>query len=192
MVNKKNILAFLDYNYMPFSKAQCIKRALMVWAAGAALCLVNQPLKLWIAPLVITNVIVSMLFTALVAKFSQTQPARYLRWSILFVYGRAAKPCIISSYDIANRLQLAVGHYINRDAGNMHPRLSPYNAFQHKIREIFKGKLFKGGCLPTNYMRRRRYPCCASLTARAIAECCADCYSLCASNPVFDYGDSKC
>lgn len=42
MVNKKNILAFLNYNYMPFSKAQCIKRALMVWAAGAALCLVNQ------------------------------------------------------------------------------------------------------------------------------------------------------
>ena len=52
MVNKKNILAFLNYNYMPFSKTQCIKRALMVWAAGAALCLVNQPLKLWIAPLV--------------------------------------------------------------------------------------------------------------------------------------------
>ena len=71
---------------MPFSKAQCIKRALMVWAAGAALCLVNQPLKLWIAPLVITNVIVSMLFTALVAKFSQTQPARYLCDGIFYLY----------------------------------------------------------------------------------------------------------
>lgn len=86
MVNKKNILAFLNYNYMPFSKAQFIKRALMVWAAGAALCLVNQPLKLWIAPLVITNVIVSMLFTALVAKFSQTQPARYLCDGIFYLY----------------------------------------------------------------------------------------------------------
>mgnify|MGYP004501215019 CR=1 FL=1 len=86
MVNNKNILAFLNYNYTPFSKAQCIKRALMVWAASTALCLVNQPLKLWIEPMAITNVIVSMLFTALVAKFSQTQFARYLCDGIFYLY----------------------------------------------------------------------------------------------------------
>lgn len=86
MVNNKNILAFLNYNYTPFSKVQCIKRALMVWAANAALCLVNQPFELWIVPLAIANVMVSMLFTALMAKFSQTQSARYLCDGIFYLY----------------------------------------------------------------------------------------------------------
>ena len=86
MVNNKNILAFLNYNYTPFSKVQCIKRALMVWAASAALCLVNQPFELWIVPLAIANVMVSMLFTALMAKFSQTQSARYLCDGIFYLY----------------------------------------------------------------------------------------------------------
>ena len=68
------------------------KARIMVWAAGAALCLVNQPLKLWIAPLVITNVIVSMLFTALGGKV-QPNTARKdiyaMEYSI--VYGRKAE-----------------------------------------------------------------------------------------------------
>ena len=184
MVNNKNILAFLNYNYTPFSKVQCIKRALMVWAASAALCLVNQPFELWIVPLAIANVMVSMLFTALMAKFSQTQSARYLCDGIFYLY--MAVLLNLASYrvmtvQIGSNWLLAIILI-----GMLAICILAYLLIT--LSNIKSGKFLR-----ENYPRAgaSRYPCCASLTARAIAECRADCYSLCASDPVLYCGDTK-
>ena len=44
MVDNKQINAFINYNYIPFNKKQCIKRIILIWLFGAMLSIISNML----------------------------------------------------------------------------------------------------------------------------------------------------
>lgn len=41
-LSAKDVAAFLDYGYVPFSRAQCVRRIFIVLLSGAGLCLIGE------------------------------------------------------------------------------------------------------------------------------------------------------
>ena len=41
-LSTEDIAAYLDYKYVPFSKAQCVRRIFIVLLSGAGLCLIGE------------------------------------------------------------------------------------------------------------------------------------------------------
>ena len=48
MVNNKQINAFINYNYIPFNKKQCIKRIILIWLFSAMLSIISNMKVFWI------------------------------------------------------------------------------------------------------------------------------------------------
>lgn len=78
MVNVEYIIDFVNYNYSPFSKKQCIKRIALVWIASVALCLVGDKSLLWMIPLAIADLLLTLLFVGIILKYSKSKVSRYL------------------------------------------------------------------------------------------------------------------
>ena len=78
MVNVEYIIDFVNYNYSPFSKKQCIKRIALVWIASVALCLIGDKSLLWMIPLAIADLLLTLLFVGIILKYSKSQVSRYL------------------------------------------------------------------------------------------------------------------
>lgn len=86
MVNFEQINAFINYNYTPFNKAQCIKRLFAVWITSAILCFIGSKFILWMLPLGIADLLLSVMFITLVVRYSQSQISRYLCDGIFYLY----------------------------------------------------------------------------------------------------------
>lgn len=82
----EQIDAFLKFNYIPFSKTQCIKRLVLAWAAGAVLCFLGGLAAPWILTAAAVCLLISALFVALTVKYSQSQMSRYLCDGVFWLY----------------------------------------------------------------------------------------------------------
>ena len=85
-MSNEQIEAFLKFNFIPFSKAQCIKRLIIAWAAGAALCFIGGLAAPWILAAAAGCLPISALFAALTVKHSRTQMSRYLCDGVFWLY----------------------------------------------------------------------------------------------------------
>lgn len=47
-LSTEDIAAYLDYNYIPFKKTQCVGRIFIVLLSGAGLCLIRERSLLWL------------------------------------------------------------------------------------------------------------------------------------------------
>ncbi len=86
MVNSEQINAFINYNYIPFDKKQCIKRLLIIWIASTILCFIRKPVLLWVLLLGIVDLLLSIVFIALVVRYSQLQISRYLCDGLFYLW----------------------------------------------------------------------------------------------------------
>ena len=86
MVNNENIDAFINYNYIPFNKAQSIKRIVFMWVSSTILCLIGKQLLIWMLPFALINILISILFITLITKSNDSKLSRYLSDGIFYLY----------------------------------------------------------------------------------------------------------
>lgn len=78
MINEKKIAEFVNYEYKPFSKKECIKRIFLIWVLSTALCLLGQNNLAWFIVLFLINAFITVGFTYLLTKKSQEKSSRFL------------------------------------------------------------------------------------------------------------------
>lgn len=86
MVNNQKINAFIDYQYTPFRKGQCVKRLIIIWLLSAAFCLIGDCAAAWAIFLGVFNVLVSALYIALIVKYAQSKASRFLCDGFFYLY----------------------------------------------------------------------------------------------------------
>lgn len=77
MVNE-NINSFINYNYIPFDKKQCVKRLILLWILSVVVPLIGKLTVLWGITIALADVLIAVLFLILIIKFSQKKSARFL------------------------------------------------------------------------------------------------------------------
>ena len=82
----EDIAAYLDYKYVPFSKAQCVRRIFIVLLSGAGLCLIRERSLLWAVPVGLLSLLITAAFIALMVRFSSLRISRYLCDGIFGLY----------------------------------------------------------------------------------------------------------
>lgn len=85
-LNAEDIAAYLDYKYVPFSRAQCVKRIFIVLLSGAGLCLIRERSLLWAVPVGLLNLLITAAFIVLMVRFSRLRISRYLCDGIFGLY----------------------------------------------------------------------------------------------------------
>ncbi len=86
MINGENVNAFINYNYVPFSKAQAIKRMIMIWISSAVLCFLDKGSMLWVIPTGIVSLSISVFFVVLITKYHFSKNARYMCDGVFYLY----------------------------------------------------------------------------------------------------------
>lgn len=86
MVNSEKINSYLNYNYIPFNKNQCIKRILIMWIFSIIVCFIGNNSILWALLLGMVNIAVTTLFIFLITKYRSLKLSRYLCDSIFYLY----------------------------------------------------------------------------------------------------------
>ena len=97
-MNRTNIQHFLDHQYIPFSKKQCIQRILLIWALSLVPVFVGKQAVTWAFVLAVPNLIISILFVLLILRYPQSRMARYLCDGITFLH--LAVLLMLSAYRI--------------------------------------------------------------------------------------------
>ena len=77
-LNAEDIAAYLDYKYVPFSMAQCVRRIFIVLLSGAGLCLIRERSLLWAVPVGLLSLLITAAFIVLMVRFSRLRISRYL------------------------------------------------------------------------------------------------------------------
>ncbi len=85
MVNKDNIISFLNYNYTAFSKKQRVFRIFWLWILSVLCSIVQVPIALKCAVLLL-GFVISSIFIVLTAKFSKNKVSRYLCDGLFCLY----------------------------------------------------------------------------------------------------------
>ncbi len=85
MVNRGNIFSFLNYNYTPFSRKQCLIRILLIWILSL-LCLIGKFSLILMCILLFFNIVISTVFSVLIIRFSNTKISRYLCDGLFCLY----------------------------------------------------------------------------------------------------------
>ena len=86
MVDRQCIDEFLDYNFIPFNKKQCIKRIFLVWIVSAIVCFIAGRYVFWIVPLGCVDILISVIFIVLSIKYSKSRISRYLVDGVFWLY----------------------------------------------------------------------------------------------------------
>ena len=86
MINGENVNAFINYNYVPFSKTQAIKRMIMIWISSAVLCFFGKGSMLWVIPTGIVSLSISGFFVVLITKYHFSKNARYMCDGVFYLY----------------------------------------------------------------------------------------------------------
>lgn len=84
-MNQENLQHFLDHQYIPFSKKQCIQRILLIWALSLVPVFVGTQAVAWAFLLAVPNFIISILFVLLMLRYPQSRMARYLCDGVTFL-----------------------------------------------------------------------------------------------------------
>ena len=74
----QNILDFINYQYVPFSKKQCGCRILYLWLASVVLCLLPPHKPSWFFCIFSGTVFVSGVFIYIMVKLANKQTSRFL------------------------------------------------------------------------------------------------------------------
>ena len=85
-LSTEDIAAYLDYKYVPFSKAQCVRRIFVVLLSGAGLCLIRERSLLWAVPVGLLSLLITAAFIVLMVRFSSLRISRYLCDGIFGLY----------------------------------------------------------------------------------------------------------
>ncbi len=86
MVNMKNIISFLDFNYTPFSRKQCIKRLFVIWILSIVLCFIGKFYIILACLITFLNIVISIVFCTLIIKFQKAKISRFLCDGLTFLY----------------------------------------------------------------------------------------------------------
>ena len=85
-LSTEDIAAYLDYNYIPFKKTQCVGRIFIVLLSGAGLCLIKERSLLWAVPVGLLSLLITAAFIVLMVRFSRLRISRYLCDGIFGIY----------------------------------------------------------------------------------------------------------
>ena len=85
-MNQANLQHFLDHQYIPFSKKQCIQRILLIWLLSLVPVFVGTHSAAWALVLAALNLIISVLFVFLMARDPQSRLQRYLCDGVTFLH----------------------------------------------------------------------------------------------------------
>ena len=85
-LSTEDIAAYLDYNYIPFKKTQCVGRIFIVLLSGTGLCLIRERSLLWAVPVGLLSLLITAAFIALMVRFSRLRISRYLCDGIFGLY----------------------------------------------------------------------------------------------------------
>ena len=85
-LSTEDIAAYLDYNYIPFKKTQCVGRIFIVLLSGAGLCLIRERSLLWAVPVGLLCLLVTAAFIVLMVRFSRLRISRHLCDGIFGLY----------------------------------------------------------------------------------------------------------
>lgn len=85
-LSTEDIAAYLDYNYIPFKKTQCVGRIFIVLLSGAGLCLIRERSLLWAVPVGLLSLPITAAFIVLMVRFSRLRISRYLCDGIFGIY----------------------------------------------------------------------------------------------------------
>ena len=85
-LSTEDIAAYLDYNYIPFKKTQCVGRIFIVLLTGAGLCLIRERSLLWAVPVGLLSLLITAAFIVLMVRFSRLRISRYLCDGIFGLY----------------------------------------------------------------------------------------------------------
>lgn len=86
MVNNKSIEAFVNYNYTPFSRPQCIKRTVLIWVIGLAVSILGIDNQMWIFSIICVNILISIGFASLMFKTHMQRSARFICDGVFYMY----------------------------------------------------------------------------------------------------------
>lgn len=90
--------SFLKYGYTPFRKSQCIIRLFALWGLSAFPCLIGPKSILWGVILGFINILTSVIFSALIVRYSLSMISRYLCDGIFCLH--LSVILVLSSYRI--------------------------------------------------------------------------------------------
>ena len=85
-LNAEDIAAYLDYNYVPFRKLQCVGRIFIVLLSGAGLCLIGERSLLWAVPVGLLSLLITAAFIVLMVRFGSLRISRYLCDGTFWLY----------------------------------------------------------------------------------------------------------
>lgn len=77
-LSTEDIAAYLDYNYIPFKKTQCVGRIFIVLLSGTGLCLIRERSLLWAVPVGLLCLLITAAFIVLMVRFGSLRISRYL------------------------------------------------------------------------------------------------------------------
>ena len=84
MVN--NITHFIDFNFVPFSKSQCIKRIMCIWLLNIPFYFFKNSILFIGLFFLIINLIISICFIRLIYKFADSKSSRFICDGIMCLY----------------------------------------------------------------------------------------------------------
>ena len=85
-MNQTNLQHFLDHQYTPFSKRQCIQRMIVIWLLSLVPVFVGTHSAAWALVLAVLNLIISVLFVFLMVRDPQSRLQRYLCDGVAFLH----------------------------------------------------------------------------------------------------------
>jgi len=86
MVINDSAKFYVDYGYIPFSRSQCIKRLIFIWALSFGLCFIGKISVVLLSAVTIINIIVSIFLSNLMIKYSSLKTSRFLFDGITLTY----------------------------------------------------------------------------------------------------------
>lgn len=86
MIDEKRLNEFVNYDYKPFSKKECIKRIVLIWILSMALCFLGHKNAIWFISLFVINTFITIGFVYLLLKKSKEKSSRFLCDGTAYLY----------------------------------------------------------------------------------------------------------
>lgn len=85
MMNQDNILSFVNFNYTPFSRKQCIIRLFVTWLLSG-LCLVGSGKLISLFFVAFFDLLIGVVFGVLIVRFPKEKISRFICDGLTFLY----------------------------------------------------------------------------------------------------------
>lgn len=85
-IKTEEVRAFVNYGYIPFSKIQCIKRLLFMWATAWIPCIMSKHRTVVSVIILACVLAITCLFLGLIRQRSEERESRFLCDAVTFTY----------------------------------------------------------------------------------------------------------